>query len=230
MKTVMAIGAHPDDIEIGCAGTEILLKEKGYRLIHVVATNGEEGSLLFSPDELAKKRREEAIRSGRLIGIDKIEFLNLPDGLTNYGKESKLELIKLLRLYRPEIVFTHSTSDHFPDHSIVNRLSLAAIQAAKGPWYPGAPDPPHFVASVYGYEVWHPLNKHQLAVNISSSMDRKILALKEHFSQTEGVDYLAAISGLAKYRGAMSMLGEFAEVFEVIQAGLGFNELLTQPA
>lgn len=217
MKTVMSIGAHPDDIEIGCAGTEILLKEKGYRLVHVVATNGEEGSLSVPADELSKKRRQEAEKSGDVIGIDAIEFLNLPDGLTSFTKEAKIDLIKHIRKYAPEIVFTHSSSDHFPDHAVIHKLTTDALAAAKGPWYPGAEGEPHRVDKVYGYEVWHPINRHQLAVDISASMDKKMSALKQHYSQVDGVDYLAAINGLAKYRGAMTMLGQYAEVFEVIQ-------------
>ena len=217
MKTVLSIGAHPDDIEIGCGGTEILLKEKGYKIIHVVATNGEEGSLSIPKEELSKKRKEEALKSGQVIGVDQIEFLDLPDGLTSFSKETKVELIKLIRKYSPEIIFTHSSSDHFPDHAIIHKLTLSALEGAKGPWYPSATGDPHKVPKVFGYEVWHPLNQHQLAVDISATIERKMLALKEHFSQVNGVDYLAAINGLAMYRGAMSMIGAFAEVFEVIQ-------------
>lgn len=216
MKTVLSIGAHPDDIEIGCAGTEILLKEKGYRIIHVIATNGEEGSLDLSQEQLAQKRQEEARKSASKIGVDDLRFLSLPDGLTSFTKEVKLELIKIIREFAPEIVFTHSSSDHFPDHAIIHSLTVAAIEGAKGPWYPLASGKPHRVEKVFGYEVWHPLNQHQLAVDITKSMSRKLLALEEHFSQTEGVNYLDAVSGLAKYRGAMTMLGEYAEVFEVL--------------
>lgn len=216
MKTVLSIGAHPDDIEIGCAGTEILLKEKGYRIIHVIATNGEEGSLDLSQEQLAQKRQEEARKSASKIGVDDLRFLGLADGLTSFSKEVKLELIKIIREFAPEIVFTHSSSDHFPDHAIIHSLTVAAIEGAKGPWYPLASGKPHKVEKVFGYEVWHPLNQHQLAVDITKSMSRKLLALEEHFSQTEGVNYLDAVSGLAKYRGAMTMLGEYAEVFEVL--------------
>ena len=46
MKTLLSIGAHPDDIEIGCGGTEIHFKKMGYQLIHLIVTNGEEGGLL----------------------------------------------------------------------------------------------------------------------------------------------------------------------------------------
>ena len=217
MKTVMSIGAHPDDIEIGCAGTEILLREQGYRLIHVIATNGEEGSLEIPPEELSKRRQQEAIRSAEVLGADSVEFLNLPDGLTDFDKAAKINLIKLIRKYKPEIVFTHSSSDHFPDHAVVHKLTQAALGAAKGPWYSGAAGSPHSVEKVFGYEVWHPLNQHQMSINISSVMDKKIQALKEHYSQVDGVNYLAAVEGLAKYRGAMTMTGEFAEVFEILQ-------------
>ncbi len=218
MRTVMSIGAHPDDIEIGCAGTEILLRERGFELIHVVATNGEEGSLSEPCDELASRRKEEARRSAQIIGANAIEFLGMPDGLCSFTKENKVDLIRLIREYAPEIVFTHSSSDHFPDHVVINRLTISAIEAAKGPWYPAAAGKPHTVGKVLGYEVWNPINQHQIAFDISSAMETKLMALAEHFSQVAGVNYLAAVEGLAKYRAAMTMKGEYAEVFELIHA------------
>ena len=216
MKTVLAIGAHPDDIEIGCGGTELILKDRDYRLIHVIVTSGEEGSLSSNFNELASTREAEAIASAEILKADEVVFLRFPDGLTAYSKEMKIEVIKQIRKFKPEIVFTHSSSDHFSDHSVVHALSMSAITAAAGPWYPASLKP-HSVSKIYGYEVWHPLNRHQLVVDVTSVMNKKLEALACHKTQTKDVAYLEGVQGLARFRGAMTMVGKFAEVFEVLK-------------
>ena len=94
MKTVLSIGAHPDDIEIGCGGTEALLKDKGYTIIHLVISSGEQGSLTLPTDVLIQKRENEALESGKLIGASDVIFLRLPDGLTTFDLEAKIKLIE----------------------------------------------------------------------------------------------------------------------------------------
>lgn len=216
MKTVLSIGAHPDDIEIGCGGTEVYLIEKGYTIIHLIVTSGEQGSLTIPSNLLIKKREQEAIDSGKIIGISEVIFLRLPDGLTTFSLESKIELIKIIRKTSPEIIFTHAKCDYFPDHQIVRALTESAITAAAGPWYPNAGKNFHKVKKVYGYEVWHPMNTYQIAFDVSNTMERKRAALACHYSQIIEVDYVSAIEGLALYRGATSMKGKYAEVFEIV--------------
>jgi LmbE family N-acetylglucosaminyl deacetylase len=95
-KTVLAIGTHPDDIEIGCAGTLSILNNQGYELVFLVTTLGEEGSNLISKSKLSDIRKKEAQKSAHLLGASKIIFLGLPDGLTSFLKEDKIGLIKIL--------------------------------------------------------------------------------------------------------------------------------------
>lgn len=218
-KSVLAIGAHPDDIEIGCGGTIAALAARGYEVVHLVISSGEEGGLLSEKRVLALQRESEASASARALGASEVVFFREPDGWTGFSKETKVRLISLLRKLRPGIVFTHAESDHFPDHLITHQLTRSAILAAAGPWYPGAEGVPHQVSSVYGYEVWNPISKYQVAVDISATFERKLEALKLHRSQTETVNYAAAVEGLAKYRGAMAMSGRLAEVFEVLKVG-----------
>ena len=216
-KTAVAIGAHPDDIEIGCGGAELVLKQQGYRLIHIIVTDGGAGSLEQKPAELAVKRRKEALASANLIGADEVVFMDAADGFTSYSREMKIQLIGLLRRFQPDIVFTHAAQDRFPDHQLVHGLTIAAVTAAQGPWYEEAGGVPHHIKHVLGYEVWNPLNQFQYALDISPVMDQKLRALSQHRSQTHAVDYLGAVKGLAAYRGVMSMAGAYAEVFEVIK-------------
>ena len=71
--------------------------------------------------------------------------------------------------------------------------------------------------TILGYEVWHPLSSHQLAVDITATVERKLDALRCHRSQIEPTHYDEAFLGLARYRGVMSFSGTFAEVFEVLR-------------
>jgi len=217
MKTVLSFGAHPDDIEIGCAGAEILLRQKGYKIIHVIMTCGEEGAIDIPKEELAHKRENEAIAAANVIGVEKLLFLRYPDSLTGYDKAMKMQVISLIRQYAPDIIFTHATSDEFPDHKVVNQLVTSAITAAAGPWFADIKLNPHSVPEVLGYEVWHPMQHFQTVVSIGKVIDKKMEALACHQSQIKNVDYLSAAKGLAAYRGIMTMKSNYAEVFEVIK-------------
>ena len=220
VKAVLSIGAHPDDIEIGCGGTEILLKEQGFTIFHVVVTSGEEGGIEKDKALLKSQRRLEALESAQLLGAHEVTFLGLEDGLTSFSKATKVELIRIIREVRPYFLFTHSKDDCFPDHQIVRSLSESALWGAKGPWYPDAGGTPHSVKHVYGYEVWNAIHQPQCFVDISSSLEKKIAALKCHRSQLSNVRYVAAIEGLSAYRGATAMMGSHAEAFEVVQTAL----------
>lgn len=218
-KTVLAIGTHPDDIEIGCGGVLSLLKKQGYELIHLVVTSGEEGGHSNLKHQLAERRENEAKKSAELLMANDVIFFREADGLTMFTKETKVRLISVLRQLRPDIIFTHARSDRFPDHQVVHQLTKAAILAAAGPWYPSAGMSTHQVKEVYGYEVWNPISEYQLSIDISSVIEQKIRAIQIHHSQIGEISYAEAIRGLARYRGIMSMTGEYAEVFEVIKTG-----------
>ncbi|MGE3759214.1 MAG: PIG-L deacetylase family protein [Pseudobdellovibrionaceae bacterium] len=219
-KTVLAIGAHPDDIEIGCGGTLALLKRQGHVINHLVITAGEEGKRSVSRSELAQVRKTEAERSAQILGASCTIFFDAADGLTSFSKDMKIRLISLIREMRPDTIFTHARSDHFPDHQVVHQLTTSAALAASGPWYPEIQQPPHTVMQIYGYEVWNPISEYQLAVDIRAVMNLKLEALRAHKSQIADVDYVGAVNGLAKYRGVTSMAGEYAEVFEILKGTL----------
>jgi N-acetylglucosamine malate deacetylase 1 len=216
-KTILAIGAHPDDIEIGCGGTLSLLKEKGHDLIHLIITSGEEGDFHYTKKHTSEKREAEANQSAALLKASQVIFFREPDGMTTFSKETKTRLISVLREIRPDIIFTHARSDHCPDHQIVHQLTRASVLGANGPWYPDAGGIPHQATEIYGYEVWNPISDFQMAFDISTVIDRKIELIRCHQSQINDVDYVGAVTGLAKYRGIMSMTGSYAEVFEVLK-------------
>lgn len=216
---ILAIGAHPDDIEIGCGGALGKYVDQGEHVEVLVMTSGEAGSLTIDKSELAIMRQQEAIAGSKVLGIEKVHFFGLEDGLTGFSRSEKVKLIALLREIRPDVIFLHSESDNSYDHQMVHKLALAAVFSASGPWFGEAGNgKPFAVKSIYGYEVWSPLSRFQMAIPLTlMEMKRKIDALKKHKSQVESYGYVQAVEGLAKYRGAMSGSGEFAEVFEVIK-------------
>lgn len=216
-KQILSFGAHPDDIEIGCGGTEYQLIQQDYEVTHVYITSGEAGSQTIPKHELAALREKEALQSAACLGVKRVEFLRANDGFTSFTEAQRIQVINLIRAVQPDIIFVHGACDSFPDHQIVHQLVMGAITAAAGPWFQETTGNPWSVKQVYGYEVWHPIQHYQLAINITASIEAKMEALSCFTSQIVPTRYDEAFRGLARYRGVMSWVGEYAEVFEVIK-------------
>lgn len=222
-KKILSFGAHPDDIEIGCGGTEALLAWQGHEVYHVYATSGDAGSQTVPREELSAIRREEARRASDILGARIMAFLEYPDGLTAFTGEMKVEVINLIRSVRPDIVFVHASNDGFKDHRVVHDWVMGALKGAAGPWFQDAEGEPWTPETVLGYEVWHPLEQFELAVDITATIGKKVGALRCHRSQVVRIPYDDAFKGLARYRGVMSGAGDYAEVFEVIRVSRIFD-------
>ena len=217
-KRVLAFGTHPDDIEIGCGGTEALLARRGCEITHVCLTSGEAGSNALPPWEMGPVREKEAVESAKALGAANVEFLRYPDGLTGFTREMKIDIIRIVRRLRPHILLVHERSESSLGHRVASELVLEAVQAGSGPWFQEAGGDPWSPELILGYEVWHPLDRYELAVDITATLETKIRALACHRSQTAAVRYDEAVRGLARWRGVMSLSGGDAEVFEVIKA------------
>lgn len=129
MATILAVHAHPDDIEILMGGTLALLSQGGHRVVAVTATAGEGGSAEFDPDETARVRQAEARRSAAVIGAE-YRCLGFPDlGVFN-DDTSRRRVTELLRDVRPDLVITASPADYHPDHEAISILARDACFAA----------------------------------------------------------------------------------------------------
>src|ERR1700761_404352 len=114
---ILAVAVHPDDVELGCAGTLLMEKRNGKRIGVVDLTRGELGTR--GTPEL---RAEEAARAAVLMGLDARENLGMADGFfRNYEMRQRL-LIRAIRKYRPEIVLANSLEDRHPDHGRAGHL------------------------------------------------------------------------------------------------------------
>ncbi|MCC6384082.1 MAG: bacillithiol biosynthesis deacetylase BshB1 [Bacteroidia bacterium] len=119
---ILAIGAHPDDIELGCSGTLLKHISLGYKVGLLDLTHGELGTR--GSGELRLKEAEQARQQ---LGAEFRINLNLADGFFKNNRENKLKLVEAIREYRPKIIFANAIADRHPDHGRGARLVADAV-------------------------------------------------------------------------------------------------------
>jgi len=129
---VMVVTPHPDDAEFGVAGSVVRWVREGKDVVYVVCTNGDKGTSNpnLKPAELAKIREEEQLAAARLLGVREVIFLRHPDQSLEDNHEFRKELVRLIRMYRPETVVTADPYRRYiwhRDHRIAARVTLDAI-------------------------------------------------------------------------------------------------------
>ena len=129
---VLAVGAHPDDLELQCAGTLARYIQQGSTVILAIATDGSAGHRTIPTGELVAIRKEEAYRSASILGAE-LHWLGYPDELLSDDIETRLRFIELIRAARPQVILTHHPQDYHPDHRAVNRLVFDASFVAQLP-------------------------------------------------------------------------------------------------
>lgn len=147
----MMIGAHPDDNDFAAAGVSALWASQGKKIVWVVMTDGTEGSEVpsASATELMLSREQEQRAACEVLGVQAVEFLRFPDGHLSNTEETRKAVVRLLRKYRPRVVFTHDPTQHIfapdpdekpdetaylnhPDHRATGQIVLDAIFPATG--------------------------------------------------------------------------------------------------
>jgi LmbE family N-acetylglucosaminyl deacetylase len=119
---VLAVGAHPDDLESLCAGTLAKYRRHGHQVAMAVATNGEVGSSSLSKAEIAAIRRAEAEASAAVIDAE-FHWLGYPDEFLFNDAPSRLRFIDLVRQARPDLILCHDPeNDYHPDHTTSGRI------------------------------------------------------------------------------------------------------------
>src|SRR5215213_3261230 len=114
---ILAIGAHPDDIELGCSGTIISEIRNGKKVGIADITQGELGTR-----GTAETRAQEAADAAHLMGVSVRENLKLPDGFFQNNPENQMKLVRVIRKYQPEIILANAPEDRHPDHGRAARL------------------------------------------------------------------------------------------------------------
>ena len=124
-QRVLAIGAHPDDLEILGGGTLARYAQQGAAISMAIATDGSAGHMLIPADELAEIRRSEAAKAAGLIGAD-FYWLGYRDEHLFEDIPTRLRIVDLIRQTRPDVILTHNPQDYHPDHRAVSRLVFDA--------------------------------------------------------------------------------------------------------
>ena len=118
---ILAFGAHPDDVELGCSGTIINHLKNGLKIGIIDLSRGELGTR-----GTMETRNQETTQSTKVLGVQLRENMDFKDGLFENNEENKIALIKKIREYRPEIVLTNAPNDRHPDHGRSSELTIEA--------------------------------------------------------------------------------------------------------
>lgn len=119
---ILAIGAHPDDVEGYCGGTLAKYASQGHKIFMASATNGNIGSAHHTMEEIAKIRDAEARKSASIIGAEYI-CLDYDDEMFFDSKEARLKFIDLVRYCKADVILTHNPEDYNPDHELTSKIA-----------------------------------------------------------------------------------------------------------
>ncbi|MDB5104317.1 MAG: LmbE family protein [Fibrobacteres bacterium] len=176
----MAIGAHPDDIELGCGGTLLRLAALGKRGVLVDMTDASMGTR-GTPEIRAR----EAKAAAKVLKADRVN-LGLPDGRLADGWEAQKRLIDQIRLYRPKVVITHHWREEHPDHETTSRIVKQAVYKA-GLAKLDCAGTPHRPGRLF-YFVGVELHEPSFCVDITPYWDAKLKAVLCYKSQFHNPD------------------------------------------
>lgn len=199
LRVVLAVGAHPDDVELGCAGTLALHKMRGDRVFLIVLTRGE-----GSGDPTV--REDECRRAAEILGVDGLFFGGLKDTRVHDGRETIDVIEKVVDEVKPDVMYSPACKDTHQDHRNTGHATMSAGRRCKMIlFYEGASTQRDFFPQVF--------------VDIKRSFELKLRMTRVFGSQVNNdrgqySKAVKAIEGLAKYRGYQAGV-EVAEAFEV---------------
>ncbi len=199
-KVVLAVGAHPDDIEFTASGTIAKLVEEGWDAYYLICTDGSRGSRHHNTthEELAKTRREEQEAAGKILGLKKIFYLDHQDTHLMCNPLLKEQIVRVIRTVKPTVVITMDPTFYFSTRSVWRKGSFinhtdhrAAGLAAMDAVFPLSRDrlsfPEHEQQGLSPHkvdELWFTsFDKKEYVVDITGTFEKKIKALAAHKSQ-----------------------------------------------
>lgn len=192
---VLAIGAHPDDAEVGCAGFLLKAQARGLKTGIVVLTQGEMGTFGDQNTRVA-----EARAAAEILGVNVFHILDLHDAGLEFNYENTLRITRILKELRPRMVLTPHFDDHHPDHFVVPRLVERASYLATRPtilpeYEPLIPQPHHLTFPLSFQQPCRP----SFILDITDVYGIKQKALQAHGSQYNPI--LFAVEIAARYYG-----------------------------
>lgn len=178
---ILAIGVHPDDVELACSGTISKAIQDGKSVAILDLTQGEMGTR--GTPEL---RNIEAMKSAKILGVEDRVILNMGDGLFEHNNDNMLEIAKYIRYYQPKIVLANAMQDRHPDHGRAGKLisdacfysGLVKIETE----FNGESQKAHRPKAVYHY-IQDYYEKPDLVVDVTDVWDKKIESILSFSSQ-----------------------------------------------
>ncbi|MGI8476301.1 MAG: PIG-L deacetylase family protein [Thermomicrobiales bacterium] len=226
--SIVAVAAHPDDIESWCAGTLACAIDRGVEARLLLVTSGDKGTddATATPAAVGARREREAEAAAKRLGLTDIAFLRHPDGEVEETRALRGEIVAWIRRWRPAALFTHDPEHPLPpylahrDHRIVGRTALDAVypfarDPLSFPEHSAAGLPPHSVS-----EVWLFASAAATSyLDIAYGFDRKVAARLAHASQTVDPRLLPG-SWRERAAGVGNPAGlALAEAFTVLRLG-----------
>jgi bacillithiol biosynthesis deacetylase BshB1 len=173
---VMAFGAHPDDIELGCGGTLIRLSDTGHSVVMVDMVRGEMGTR-----GTLEMRKAEAEKAAAIVGAVARENLALEDGSIQSSAEAKRRVVEVVRTYRPHMVLIPYYEDRHPDHYHTSEVVYDGTFLAGLTRYETA-QPSYRPIKVAYYMGWYDFEP-TFIVDISGQFERKMEAIMAYSTQ-----------------------------------------------
>jgi bacillithiol biosynthesis deacetylase BshB1 len=232
---ILAIAAHPDDVELSCSGTLLRHIDQGYSVGLVDLTQGELGTR-----GSAELRRREAEEARKLMGAEVRVNLEMPDGFFTHSRENLVKLAAVIRSYRPTIVLANALEDRHPDHGkgaklISDACFIAGLRKVETLDEAGNPQDRWRPKAIYHFIQDYNLEP-DLVVDISPYIERKmelVMAFKSQFydpdspepsSPISSKEFLDFLQAKARVYGRPAGV-EFGEGFQV-QRVIGVNNLV----
>jgi LmbE family N-acetylglucosaminyl deacetylase len=226
---VLVVTAHPDDVDFGAAGSVAAWVKAGAEVAYCIVTDGDAGGSdrSISRPDMAKLRQEEQRAAASEVGVASVTFLGYPDGRLTSSIELRRDITRAVRQFRPERLVCQSPERYWERIGASHPDHLAAGEAAICVAYPDARNPfahpelleeglePHSVN-----EVWLMASPHaNRAVDVTTTFDRKIAALRQHKSQIgDGADLEERLRGWLSANAQAAGLeeGSLVEMFQVV--------------
>ena len=193
---ILAIGAHPDDIEYGCAGTLVKYADRGHRIHLMILTGGEEGGN-------GEERQREQSAAAETIGTQQVFWGGYRDTQLPLNQELIDKIEEVLVEVKPDLILVNHGDDTHQDHRILTRATMSATRYVRNVLFFEGPTSQNFNPQVF--------------VDISDTLERKFKALKAHASQVmktniENMSIVELARANATFRGIQGRV-KFAEAF-----------------
>lgn len=178
---ILAFGAHPDDVELGCGGTIAKMISEGKTIAIVDLTRGELGTR-----GTEETRKKEAAKAAEILKISARENLEMKDGFLQNSEDYQMRIVKMIRKYKPEIVFANAIDDRHPDHAKGAKLvsdacflsGLVKIESE----YEGEKQEVWRPKHIFHFIQWKEIEP-DFVIDISDFMDKKIESCLAYSSQ-----------------------------------------------